>query len=168
MITRTLLGIAGEFAVAAELCRRNIYAQLTLGNLKRADLLVFFETGIMARIEVKSKQGPDWPNCLGISRTDEFIIFVDFERKSETDRPDFYILSLSDWNDLLQITVHNYSTKYPNRRVRIDEHNILVLDDEVNKYGKPYRGVGIKPNQILQHRDAWFKIMGYLDWQNNT
>ena len=32
-IEKSILGVAGEFAVAAELCRRNIYAQLTLGVL---------------------------------------------------------------------------------------------------------------------------------------
>ena len=40
-IDKSILGVAGEFAVASELCKRNIYAQLTLGNQKRVDLLVF-------------------------------------------------------------------------------------------------------------------------------
>jgi hypothetical protein len=167
MISKYLLGIAGEYAVATELCRRNIYAQLTLGTQKRTDLLVSYETGRMARIEVKSKQRPDWPNCLGIASPEVFIVFVDFERKTETDRPDFYILSLSDWNYLLQDALQSYLNKYPTRHARIDEHNILVLDDEVNKYGKPYRGMGIRPKQIQQHQDAWFKIMDYLDRQDN-
>lgn len=39
LIDRTLLGVAGEFSVATELCRRNIYAQPTFGNQKRVDLL---------------------------------------------------------------------------------------------------------------------------------
>jgi hypothetical protein len=33
-IAKDTLGLAGEFAAASELCRRGIYAQLTLGNRK--------------------------------------------------------------------------------------------------------------------------------------
>jgi len=33
-IDRHTLGLSAEFAVASELCRRNIYAQLTLGLRK--------------------------------------------------------------------------------------------------------------------------------------
>ena len=40
-IDKTILGVAGEYYVAAELGRRNVYAQLTLGNQKRVDLLIF-------------------------------------------------------------------------------------------------------------------------------
>jgi hypothetical protein len=41
LISRNTLGLAAEFAVASELCRRNVYAQLTLGHQKRTDLLIF-------------------------------------------------------------------------------------------------------------------------------
>jgi hypothetical protein len=37
---REKIGLAGEYAVAAELCRRGFYAQLTLGHHKKTDLLV--------------------------------------------------------------------------------------------------------------------------------
>jgi hypothetical protein len=40
MILKESLGLAAEFAVASELCRRWLFAQLTLGNKKRTDLLV--------------------------------------------------------------------------------------------------------------------------------
>jgi len=52
IIDRSILGITGEFAVAAELCRRNIYAQLTLGNQKRIDLLTMSHTSKFLKIEV--------------------------------------------------------------------------------------------------------------------
>jgi len=57
-ISKETLGVAGEFAVAAELCRRNIYAQPTFGHQKRMDLLAF-AGGKMLRIEVKAKQDED-------------------------------------------------------------------------------------------------------------
>lgn len=84
-IDKSILGVAGEFAVAAELCRRGIYAQLTLGHRKRTDLLVVSETGRMYRIEVKAKQGRDWPNCRGISGQDSFLVFVDSAGKQDTE-----------------------------------------------------------------------------------
>ena len=49
------LSLAGEYAVASELCRRGIYAQLTLGTRKKTDILA--DTGTtMFKIEVKAKQ----------------------------------------------------------------------------------------------------------------
>jgi hypothetical protein len=39
-IEKEYLGLEAEFAVASELCRRDMYAQLTLGRRKRTDLLV--------------------------------------------------------------------------------------------------------------------------------
>ena len=54
-LSKETLGLAAEFAVASELCRRGIYAQLTLGNRKRTDLLVDVEYGRMLRIQVKSE-----------------------------------------------------------------------------------------------------------------
>jgi hypothetical protein len=97
-ISRTTLGLAAEFAVASELCRRNIYAQLTLGYQKRTDLLIFGPQDKLLRIEVKGKQGRYFPNCKGIYGENIFIVFVDYEGKNEFERPDFYILSPQDNN----------------------------------------------------------------------
>ena len=57
-----MVGLAAEFAVASELCRREISAQLTFGHLKRTDLLIFSEGGSVLRIEVKGKQAREGPN----------------------------------------------------------------------------------------------------------
>lgn len=57
---KELLGLAGEFAVASELCKRGVYAQLTLGKRKRADLWI--DTGDnLRRVEVKTKRQKTWP-----------------------------------------------------------------------------------------------------------
>lgn len=69
-ISKDILGLAAEFAVASELCRRNIYAQLTLGFRKRTDILVETERG-MSRIQVKGKQGKEWPGCKVIYGNDK-------------------------------------------------------------------------------------------------
>ena len=157
-IDKSILGIAGEFAVAAELCRRNIYAQLTLGHQKRTDLLVFRETGRIYRIEVKAKQGRDWPNCKGIWDRESFIVFVDFAGKKDIERPDFYILTAQDWNAVVVSEMKRYLEKHPDRHAEITEQNVLVLLDEVNASGKAYQGTGVRPEYIQDHREAWCKI----------
>ena len=96
-IDRDMLSIAGEFAVASELGRRNIYAQPTFGHLKRTDLLILDKTGNLLRIEAKGKQGSQWPNCKGISSPNSIMVLVDYADKGNMERPDFYVLTLDDW-----------------------------------------------------------------------
>ena len=127
-ISKDILGLAAEFAVASELCRRDIYAQLTLGQRKRTDILVETEK-TMLRIQVKGKQGKEWPLVKGISGKDIFLVFVDFENKKENERPDFYILTVKDWGKL--------------------------LGSEEKKQGpRP----DIKPEMIKEYKERWDKI----------
>ncbi len=155
-IDKAVLGIAGELAVASELCRRNIYAQLTFGNQKRTDLLVCHAGGY-ARIEVKCKQGDDWPNCKGIDSSDAFLVFVDFAGKGETQRPDFYVLTYKDWLKLLKNKKKNCLKKSPNRKIEINNGCLYFLD-QVNKSGKPYAGCGVRPTDLEKHHEKWEKI----------
>jgi len=157
-IERAILGVAGEFAVAAELCRRNLYAQLTLGHQKRIDLLVVSEAGRMCRIEVKAKQGPEWPNCLGISAPDSFLVFVDFANRMNDQRPDFYVLTAGEWRALVIARMEQYQAQHPDRRVEVTNDAVLVLLDEVGRSGHPYKGMGVYPEKIKAHREAWQKI----------
>ena len=39
-ISKEFLGLAGEYAVASELCKRGLYAQLTLGHHKSTNLKI--------------------------------------------------------------------------------------------------------------------------------
>lgn len=89
-VSKDILGLAAEFAVASELCTRNIYAQLTLGFRKRTDILVETERA-MLKIQVKGKQGREWPGCKGIYGEDVILIFVDLENKQENER---YVINL--------------------------------------------------------------------------
>jgi hypothetical protein len=157
-IEKSILCLAGEFAVAAELCRRNIYAQLTLGHRKRTDLLVVGESGRMFRIEVKAKQGRDWPNCRGISAPDSFLVFVDFAGKPDAERPVFYVLTAEEWRAFVERAVEHYRTRHPDRRVEITQENVIRLLDEVNKYGRPYEGVGVAVADVKDHQEAWQKL----------
>lgn len=161
-ISKSILGVAGEYYVAAELGKRNIYAQLTLGNQKRTDLLIFSEENDkLLKIEVKSKQGYEWPSCKGIHQKDSFIVFVDFKNINETQRPDFYILNEKDWSDLVIRKETEYNKKHPERRTLI-ENNVLISLDEVNKQGIPYKGCGVKPMDIEGFKENWENIIKEL------
>ena len=62
-IEKSLLGLAGEYLVAGEICRRGYHAQITFGRWKNTDILaVNLANGNTVLVEVKSKQGREWPN----------------------------------------------------------------------------------------------------------
>jgi len=162
-MSKDTLGLAAEFAVASELCRRNIYAQLTLGLRKRTDILVETESG-MLRIQVKGKQGKEWPTCCkGIYGNDNDIVlvFVDFENKKENERPDFYVLTVEDWKKLLEKELI-ITGKTKRGEVTIDEKNMPTGKD-----GWP--GINIKPEVIKEHKERWDKIANIVGRdENNT
>lgn len=161
-IEKSILGITGEYYTAAELGKRNIYAQLTLGNQKRADLLIFSEgNDKLLKIEVKCKQGNEWPACKGIYQKDSFIVFVDFKDSNEIQRPDFYILSEKDWRELVIKKEKYYNEKYPNLRTDIIKGVLRTLN-QLNKQGKPYLGCGIKTIDIESFKESWDKILNEL------
>jgi len=141
-IAKDLLGLAGEFAVASELCRRNIYAQLTLGMRKRTDILVETERG-MLRIQVKGKQGKVWPGCKGIYGEDIILVFVDFANKKETERPDFYILTVEDWKKIIEKELI-LTGKVERGDVTIDDKNMPTWKDGLD--------------MIKEYREKWNKI----------
>jgi hypothetical protein len=158
--SKDILGLAAEFAVASELCRRNIYAQLTLGLRKRTDILVETESG-MLRVQVKGKQGREWPGCKGIYGNDMVLVFVDFENKKENERPDFYILTVEDWKKLLEKELI-ITGKVKRGEVTIDEKNVPIWKDG-------YQGMSIKPEGIKEHKERWDKIANIVGGdENNT
>lgn len=151
------VGLAAEFAVASELCRRNVYAQLTLGHQKRTDLLIFSEdNNELLKIEVKGKQAKTWPNCRGIYGNNVMLVFVDFYRKGNLKRPDFYVLTVRDWREFANGKIKQLRAR--GRDVRLDECNVPIFDKQVNKHGQKYKGLGVLPNLIKRHEEKWEKI----------
>ena len=142
---REHLGLAGEYAVASELCRRQAYAQLTLGNRKRTDLLVDGNRG-MLRIQVKTKQGAEWPGINGPTRTDEVFVLVDFAAKGEQDRPDFYVLDRRDWRRL----VRDHKRRWP---------ELQIAGDGTVAWADGYAGLNLKVDHIHDFAEKWGKIV---------
>jgi len=144
--------MAGEYAVASEICRRNFYAQVTLGHLKRTDILVYNpENGKMIRVEVKAKQGKEWPGIKGINDNVSLLVFVDFENKKDDERPDFYIMNAEDWKDFIQKYVIIYNDKFDK-----------LIDGYIPQWKDGYKGAGVCPHQIVQHKERWDKMVRLL------
>jgi hypothetical protein len=160
-IDKGLVGIAAEFAVASELGRRNVYAQPTFGHLKRTDLLIMGEKGKLLRIEVKGKQGDQWPNCKGIPNEQSILVLVDFEKKEDTQRPDFYILTVLDWIELTERKLREGKEMNPDgwRNAHMNEENALVFPHQLGKSGKPYIGLGVKAKDVTGFHESWDKII---------
>lgn len=153
-IDSDILSLAAEFAVASELCRRNIYAQLTLGPRKRTDILVETEKG-MLRIQVKGKQDREWPGCKGIYGKDIILVFVDFEKKKENERPDFYILTVEDWEELLKKELI-LPGKVERGKVTIDDSKNMPI------WKDGWHGMEIIPKVIKEYQERWDKITNII------
>ena len=161
-IPKEHLSLAGEYAVASELCRRGIYAQLTLGTRKKVDILA--DTGtMMFRVEVKAKQIDKWA-CRGIYDENDFLIFVDYQDKKDEDRPDFYILNNSEWDRFVK---QNYGDQIDKEELRYnpDDKKCPILWPSKKEEGRTYKNVDVKPKQIAQHKEGegWKKIEALLN-----
>lgn len=162
IMEKEYVGIAGEYAVATELCRQNMYAQLTFGTRKRTDILVDGKAG-MIRIEVKAKQGPSWPNCKGIHGQNIALVFVDFKDK-EDERPDFYVLTVQDWWNVVNEACKDKLALDDNAKdkIAIDDENVPVWKNQLLKSGQPYKGMGLSVGQVVAYKECWDKISSMI------
>lgn len=154
-ISKEHLSLAGEYAVASELCKRGIYTQLTLGTRKKTDLLV--DTGTaMLRIQVKAKQIHSWL-CKGIFGENIVLVLVDYENKKLEQRPDFYVLTPSDWEDFVK---SGWVSEYiDDGKIELDVENCPIWI----KWKQPFKGVWVGPQNIGSHKEQWGKIKALLN-----
>jgi hypothetical protein len=149
-IPKDTLGLAGEFAVASELCRRGIYAQLTLGNRKRTDLLVETERQ-MIRVQVKAEQERVWPGVKGVHGKDIILVLVDYQGKGDLERPDFYILSAVDWERVV--------TKELQDTGKVKCGEVTLSPQNVPHWKDGYVGMGARATQVEPFKEAWEKVV---------
>jgi hypothetical protein len=151
-IPKETLPLAGEFAVASELCRRGIYAQLTLGNRKSTDLLLDVANGGMLRVQVKSKQGNEWPACKVFAcEKAEVLVLVDFHAKADGQRPDFYILTGDDWKNVIHAT--GFIQKGWGR----------MREDGIFEYTDGFKGLNVNLKMVQEFKEQWDKIRAMLN-----
>src|SRR4051812_46838491 len=91
-----LIGVAGEYYVAAELSRAGWLATVTIKNSPRLDVLAVEPPpgGRSVAVQVKTTTKSSWvlpqPVPTGERRPDEFVVLVRIGE--EKTRPDFYVL----------------------------------------------------------------------------
>ncbi len=72
---------------------QGFHAQITYGKWKNTNVIaVNIENGKVILVEVKTKQGREWPAVKGVKGFNRIQILVDYEGKDPLERPDFYIL----------------------------------------------------------------------------
>jgi hypothetical protein len=149
-LSKETIGLAGEYAVASEICRWGLYCQLTLGNYKGVDLLVDPGNGKPSfRVSVKAKQGGEWPSIAWTINDNDFFVFVDYAGKSDSERPDFYIVDKETWDTFEKSIVDKHLAK---GRVLNKEKGKIIWPDG-------WKGINIKPQMIEGSKDRWDRIV---------
>jgi hypothetical protein len=124
---RIRTGIAGEFLVAGELCKRGWIATLTAKNTPHVDVLAARPSGdVHARIQIKTRS-PAYPYAHRVGKgfamdgERDFVVLVDLGEENEV--PRYWVLPASKANRL--ITHEQLRTKdigsYENRWDLLEE-----------------------------------------------
>lgn len=144
------IGLAGEYAVASELCKRGFYAQLTLGHHKKTDLMVD-DGKRLFRVSVKSKQKHQWPSVKGIWQDGDLMVLADFEGKELNDRPDYYVLTVEDWKKIVRkLKKEKYGAK-------IDKKTNTLYWEPWDGYDKVWKGCSVSVKDVHEYKDCWPK-----------
>ena len=137
-VSSALVGVAGEYFVAAELSRLGYIASITLRNTKGIDIVASNEDGNKTiNIQVKTKRlgVPDWiltKKNESIKGSNMFYVFVSL--KTNDEKPDYHIVS--------SIDVAKYITKRHAKWIdepgrggkKHKETNIRIWDDSNGEY----------------------------------
>lgn len=150
------VGLAGEYAVASELCRRGHYAQLTLGNHKKTDLLFEIKSlapgYIFRRISVKAKTGNEWPKVKGIADKGDILIFVDFKGKEDIERPDFYVLDVDSWKNVMNFK------KSEIKGSKIDKKTNTLIWETSDGKNNGWLGCAVRVEDVVKYKEQWKNV----------
>jgi hypothetical protein len=162
-IPRGELNPKAKQVVADELRRLMLHVEIACrDNGKQEDLLVKTNGGKEVLIAVRSKQKADWPPCKDVIGSCEFIVFVDFEKKSVNQRPDCYVLSHEDWQDVVKKRLADL--RHGDQAGEIDTTNPdePVFPDQINQRGAQMRGITVKLRYVQPYKEEWSKITNFL------
>ena len=107
------MGMAGEYYVAAQLQRLQLFASITYGNAKKADVIVLEKDSDKAiAIEVKTSQRGRWVVGSKVPKpSDKLWIFVHIPKEMDAS-PEFYIMTQKEIHDTLKPIEDNYLSIY--------------------------------------------------------
>jgi len=147
------LNLAGEFRVAAELLLRGLYATVTFGNKKGADIIAVGSNRLSAVVEVKASQTPRFVTGYYQKYKDKSALAPDFWvlysvapiKDGFTER--FFVLSHTEMG-----TVQG-ERNAPGERLSYDEHVARVAKGVDN----------VKRNDVESFENSWDKIVSYCE-----
>ena len=81
--------------------------------------------------------------------TPEVLVLVDFQKKADDQRPDFYILSGEDWKNVIDATGFLQSGEG-------------TMKDGHFEYKDGFKGLNVYPKMIQKYGEQWDKIRAML------
>ena len=146
-VSSILIGVAGEYFVAAELSRRGYVASITLRNTKGIDIIASNEEGnktVNIQVKTKSAGFKDWilsKKSESITNKNMFYVFVSLGE--DTDNPDFYIVPTKDVANYVK-KGHKKWLKTPGKGGKMHKDtNIRIFGDKENKYLDKWELLGL-------------------------
>ncbi len=149
------INLAGEYRVAAELLLRGLYASVTFGNRKGADIYAIGTNRRSAVVEVKASQ------------TKTFVTgLYQKYRTEDIPRPDFWVL----------YSVQNYDVGFRERFFVLTHHEMAETQGERNFPGlklsyleraeRVRKGVdNVRISDVEPFESQWDKIVEYCNSQ---
>lgn len=148
-LDKDFLNLAGEYQVAAELLKRGIFATITYGNRKGADIYAIRpDTRKLAVIEVKA------------SNSQRFVTsFYQKYRDELTPHPDFWVLcGLGGQDEEFFVLSHAELARAQGERNSPTQHLTWEQHAELASKGVD----NVLAASIAEHRDRWEKIVDFL------
>tara|TARA_Y100000310_G_C20364460_1_gene660512 strand:- start:256 stop:711 length:456 start_codon:yes stop_codon:yes gene_type:complete len=137
-VSSTLIGVSGEYFVAAELSRRGYVASITLRNTRGIDIVASNENGnktVNIQVKAKRKGVPDWilsQKAESIIDKNMFYVFVALFDNNE--KPEYHIAPSKDVAEYVSKR-HKKWLETPGRSGEMHKDTaIRIWDDPDRKY----------------------------------
>jgi hypothetical protein len=152
VLDRYHLNLAGEYRVAAELLKRGIFATITYGNRKGADIYAIGESRRMAVVEVKA------------SNDGRFVTkFYQKYQDEAAEHPDFWVLywlkagAGGGFDERFFILSHDELAKAQATRNGTSDLSY------VESAARVVKGVdNVLARDLAEHQDTWGKITDFM------
>lgn len=162
MTSKADFGRACEDFVAYLIACKTGFSVVNLNNTKTnhpvTDLKIVGKNGKpMYEVSVKAKQGRAWPAVKGVSKSNQFMLFVDAYSAGS---PVFYILTNFDWQCVLK------SIKPAREAGAKIVEGALQWDWVEDGVPRRFRGSQLFSADIESFRDNWSALPGVMQEQN--
>ena len=144
------LNLAGEYRVASELLKRSIFATITYGNKKGADIYAIGPNRKTAIVEVKASNSDRFVTAFFQKYTDESKDHPDFwvlYSLKKNDEEDFFILSHAE------MAAAQGERNFPGESLAWAQYSEASLKGVDNLLAK----------DLQAHKSAWQKIAEWCD-----